>query len=129
MPENCTLAKKNHVTKNDLEGLPLICSRQVVSVKNKHNEFLNWFGNHFGKMNIIADYNLVFNAALLAEQGIGYVVTLDGLADAMDNNVCFRPLEPKLESGLNIVWKKYQVFSPAAKIFLEALRQKFLRAK
>lgn len=129
MPENCALAKKSRVTKNDLEGLPLICSRQVVSVKNKHNEFLNWFGNDFGKMNIIADYNLVYNAALLAEQGIGYVVTLDGLADAMDNNVCFRPLEPKLESGLNIVWKKYQVFSPAAKIFLEALRQKFLRVK
>lgn len=80
-------------------------------------------------MNIIADYNLVFNAALLAEQGIGYVVTLDGLADAMNNNVCFRPLEPKLESALDIVWKKYQVFSPAAKIFLEALRQKFLQAK
>jgi len=28
----------------------------------------------------------------------------------MDNNVCFKPFSPVLESGLNIVWKKHQVF-------------------
>ncbi|MCX4348824.1 MAG: hypothetical protein OSJ76_03460 [Alphaproteobacteria bacterium] len=43
----------------------------------------------------------------------------------MDNNVCFKPFSPVLESGLNIVWKKHQVFSPAAKVFLNAVREKF----
>lgn len=125
MPKNCRLAEKTAVAKNDLMHLPLICSRQVVKKTSAHNEFLEWFGDDFDKMNIIATYNLVFNAALLAEQGIGYVVTLDRLVDAMDNNVCFRPLSPLLESGLDIVWKKYQVFSPAAKVFLESLQRKF----
>ena len=103
----------------------MICSRQVIGKTPAQNEFLDWFGPDFEKINIIATYNLVFNAALLAEQGIGYVITLDKLAETMDNNVCFRPFSPALESGLNIVWKKYQVFSPAAKIFLEAVQRKF----
>lgn len=74
-------------------------------------------------MNIIASYNLVFNTVLLPEQNIGYVIKLDKLVETMDSNVCFRPLSPKLESGLNMVWKKNQLFSPAAKIFLEALKE------
>lgn len=125
MPKDCALAAKETVTKDDLKGLPLICSRQVMAKTLADNEFLRWFGKDFDKMNVVATYNLVFNAALLVEQGAGYVVTLDKLVDTMDNNVCFRPLLPKLESGLDIVWKKYQVFSPAAKVFLQKIQTKF----
>ena len=125
MPKNCALAKKESIARKDLSGLPLICSQQAIRRTSADNEFQNWFGKDFNKLNIIATYNLVFNAALLAEQGTGYLLSLDKLVDTMDNSVCFRPLNPALESGLDIVWKKYQVFSPAAKIFLEALQNKF----
>ena len=125
MPKNCALAKKESIAREDLSGLPLICSQQAIRRTSADNEFQNWFGKDFNKLNIIATYNLVFNAALLAEQGTGYLLSLDKLVDTMDNSVCFRPLNPALESGLDIVWKKYQVFSPAAKIFLEALQNKF----
>lgn len=125
MPENCELAQKQFVTRQDLIGKPLICSQQAIRKMMPDNQFRDWFGDDFDKMNIIATYNLVFNAALLAEQGIGYVVTLDKLVDTMKNDVCFRPLSPILQSGLNIVWKKNQVFSPAAKTFLEALQERF----
>ena len=37
----------------------------------------------------------------------------------------FRPLYPTLEAGLCIVWKKYQVFSRASKLFLNQLRAEF----
>ena len=37
--------------------------------------------------------------------------------------LCFRPLEPKLEVGLHIAWKKYQFFSKAAEKFLECLQR------
>ena len=61
----------------------------------------------------------------MVKAGIGYAVTLDGLVNTSpENNLCFRPLFPKLTSGLDIVWKKYQVFSPASKIFLERLKKK-----
>ena len=76
--------------------------------------------------NIVATYNLIYNAALLVEEGVGYAISLDKLVNVTGrHNLCFRPFEPRLESGLNIVWKKYQVFSAAAELFLEKLREKF----
>lgn len=71
-------------------------------------------------------YNLIYNAALLVEEGVGYAISLDKLVNVTGrHNLCFRPFEPRLESGLNIVWKKYQVFSAAAELFQEKLREKF----
>lgn len=126
MPKDCPLAQKENVCREDLSGLQLILSRQAVRQTKQHNEFVAWFGKDFEKLNIVATYNLVYNAALLAEQNIGYVLTLDGLVAAMDNKrVCFRPLVPRLESGLDMVWKKNQLLSPAAKIFLEKIQEKF----
>lgn len=125
MPKDCNLAQKEFVTKQDLIGLPLICSRQSLQRTAEYNEFTHWFGKEFEKLNIIATYNLLFNAALLVEQGIGYAISLDKLLNTMDSNVCFRPLNPIVESGLDIVWKKYQVFSPAAKVFLNVLQKRF----
>lgn len=62
----------------------------------------------------------------MVDAGIGYAVTIDKIANTSENSsLCFRPLEPRLDSGLNIVWKKYQVFSSAAEIFLERLWQDF----
>ena len=62
----------------------------------------------------------------MVKAGVGYAVTLDKLADtSKESDICFKPLSPKLESGLDVVWKKYQVFSPASKLFFEKLRDKF----
>ena len=38
-----------------------------------------------------------------------------------DGALCFRPLSPPLCDRLHIVWKKYQVFSRAAREFLSLL--------
>lgn len=124
MHKDSPLARKEAVERADLLKLPLVCSRQAIRPAAPHNEFLDWFGDDFQKLDIIATYNLLFNAALLAEQGVGYVITLDKLVNPMNAGVCFRPFEPKLEAGLSVVWKRYQVFSPAARIFLDALRRK-----
>lgn len=43
--------------------------------------------------------------------------------------LCFRPLEPKLEAGLNIVWKKYQIFSKASLTFLQELQKHLILNK
>ena len=59
----------------------------------------------------------------MVKAGIGNAITLDKLANTSEESeLCFRPLYPKLESGLDIVWKKNQVFSPAAKLFLSKLQ-------
>lgn len=125
MPKDCELAQKESITKQDLMDLPLICSRQSLQRTADYNDFLHWFGKDSPKLKIIVTYNLLFNAALLVEQGVGYAVSLDKLVDTMDSQVCFRPLSPVVESALDIVWKKYQVFSPAAKVLFNALQQRF----
>lgn len=120
------LAAKKSVTLRDLLNLPLICSRISIRQSAVKNAYAEWFGNRFEKLNIVATYNLIYNAALMVESGIGYALALDGLVDTLGNrSLCFRPLEPRLESGLNIVWKKYQVFSKAAEVFLEKLQERF----
>lgn len=127
MPSACPLASKNSVTLKDLLNVPLIASRQMSKKYSADSGFLDWFGEEFDHLNITATYNLVYNAAIMVRAGMGYAVTLDKLINtSKSDGIVFRPLEPKLESGLDIVWKKYQVFSPAGKIFLEKLQKKFL---
>lgn len=85
-----------------------------------------WLGKDFEKMNIVATYNLVYNAALMAEEGLGYVLTLDKLVNTSESSsLCFRPLKPRMEAHLDIVWKKYQVFSGAADRFLSQVQEAF----
>lgn len=125
MREDSPLAVKKSVTMEDLKNLPIIASRQMSKKYSADSGFLDWFGEDFEKLNITATYNLVYNAAIMVKAGIGYAVTLDKLINtSKSDGIIFRPLSPKLESGLDIVWKKNQVFSPAGKIFLERLQTK-----
>ena len=123
MRKDSPLANKKAIELEDIKNLPLIASRQMSPKYSSDSGFLDWFGNDFENLDIRATYNLVYNAGIMVKAGIGYAITLDKLVNTSDN-LCFRPLKPKLESGLNIVWKKYQVFSPAAKMFLEKLQAK-----
>lgn len=119
MRKDSFLAQKAYIEPHDLFNLPIIVSAQGM-VKN---EISGWLGGKYEKLNIVATYNLLFNASLMAEEGVGYVLCLDKIIKTPDEgSLCFRPLEPKMEVGLNIVWKKYQVFSKPAKIFLEKLQ-------
>ena len=60
----------------------------------------------------------------MVEEGIGYALCLDKLINTTGNSLlCFKPLNPRLEVNLNIVWKKYQIFSKAASIFLKQLQE------
>lgn len=125
MRKDSPLATKNTIQAVDLLNVPLICSRQVMKQTYSKNEFANWFGEEFDKLNVITTYNLAYNAAIMVEEGIGYAITLDKIVNtSSDSKLCFKPLEPRLESGLNIVWKKHQVFSAAAEMFLKTLQAK-----
>lgn len=119
MRKDSPLACKDVIQPADLLQVPLICSRQALKQTFSKNDFADWFGDDFDKLNIIATYNLAYNASIMVEEGIGYALTLDKIVNtSFDSNLCFRPLEPRVESGLNMVWKKHQVFSAAAKTFL-----------
>lgn len=126
MRKDSPLAKKKYIKKEDLLDLPLICSRQAISDKKEKNEYLAWFGDDFDKLNIVSTFNLVYNAALLVEAGVGYAITIDDIANVSEDSLLtFRPLKPALNSGLDVIWKKYQVFSQAAELFLERMSMAF----
>lgn len=126
MRKDSPLAAKPVITRDDLRDQPLMLSRQAIRRTASKNEFVDWFKDDFDKLDVVASFNLVYNAAIMAEGGIGLVITLGGLADCSENSpLCFRLLEPRLETALNIVWKKYQVFSPAAEVFLRLIQQRF----
>lgn len=118
MRKDSPLTSCDTIKPENLLNIPLLCSRQSMVGK----EISEWIGLDYDKLNIVTTYNLVYNASLMVEEGIGYALSLDKLVNTTGNSVlCFKPLEPKLEVGLNIVWKKSQIFSKAAKKFLERL--------
>ncbi|WP_347549077.1 LysR family transcriptional regulator [Pseudalkalibacillus hwajinpoensis] len=126
MRKDSPLASKDTIQSVDLLNVPLICSRQAMKETFSKNEFADWFGEDFDKLNVVTTYNLAYNAAIMVEEGIGFAVVLDKIVNtSSESNLCFRPLEPRLESGLNIVWKKHQVFSAAADMFIKEIQEKF----
>ena len=80
--------------------------------------------------NVTVTINLTYNGSVMAWEGLGYVLTFDRLVDtSQESELCFRPLTPKLETKLYLIWKKYQVFIPAAGLFLEELKAHYTAAE
>lgn len=119
MHKNSPLAEQTAINPKELLDKPLIISRQT----SVDSELSGWLGKSMEDLNIIGTYNLLYNAALMAEEELGYVLCLDHLINTTgDSNLCFRPLIPQLTTNLNIIWKKHQIFSSAAQAFLEQFR-------
>ncbi len=116
MRRDSPLAARTAIRAADLDGLPLIVSQQALAGK----EFGVWFDKDERELNIVATYTLIYNASLLAEEGVGYVLCLDQLINLReDSNLVFRPLEPQKLCRLFFIWKKHQVFSEAARLLKE----------
>ena len=119
MRKDSCLAEKEFVTPQDLWEKPLIVSRQAI----KGNDLPQWLERNISQLNIIAHYNLVYNASLMVDEGLGYALCLDKIINVTNTNLCFKPFQPELKVGMNIVWKKYQILSKAAEKFLEKLKE------
>lgn len=116
------LAEKSEIHPEDLWNLPLLTSRQAKS----NNEFSGWLKKDFDQLHIVGTYNLIYNASLMVEEGFGCALSLDGLANTgCGSALCFRPLSPKKTASMHIVWKKSQVFTSAARKFLEQIQADF----
>ena len=119
MRKDPPLAEKETICPEDLWDKPLIVSHQKGD-----DVYLNqWLQREESELHIVATYNLLFNASLLVDEGLGYALCYDKLINTKGSNLCFRPFSPRLEARGFIVWKKYQVFSKAANIFLQCLQE------
>lgn len=120
MRKDSDLAKKEFIEPEDLINIPLFSSRQYL-VKNLIS---GWLGFDFEKLNIIGSYNLLYNASMMVEEGLGYALCIDKLINISgDSKLCFKPLKPKLEAGILVAWNKNQPLSKIAKLFIQKLQE------
>lgn len=122
------LANKTFVRASDLCGLPIFISEQAC----RRNEFAAWFGSVWDNIQIAGSYNLLFNASLLAREGVAHVLCLDNIVTGLDEiGLKWLPLHPRLQAEVIAAWDKNRTFSPVAEIFLkiwQGVQQEFVNA-
>lgn len=122
MRRDSPLADKEYIEPKDLWDKPLIGSRQAFS----YGRLQEWIGKATEELNIVAGGNLLYNPSLMVKAGMGYLFSLDNLIEPTPNNgLCFKHLKPELTSYSAVVWKKYQVFSKPAELFLQKMQEEF----
>ena len=115
MPKDCPLASKEAIRLSDLKGQPVIVSRAAEPYFAGSAEL--------SSLNVVATYNLIYNASLLVEDGLGYAICFENLINTTgDSPLCMRPIIPQMKVTGYLIWKKYQVFPPAVQMFIDRIR-------
>ena len=106
MPSDCELAENDFIEKKDILKIPLIFHWADTDIKN---------------FNIAATYNVVNGSPTkFIKSGLGfYLTTEDLLPTVLEQDVCFRPLNPPLEIHYALIWKRTAFHSKAAEVFLQ----------
>lgn len=114
MRKDSPLAEKKSIKAADLENLPLIVSDQVMV----ENALAGWMGRHAQPLNVVATYNLLFNASILVREKVGYALCIDNIINTGEStDFEFRPFEPPLKVGLHLVWKNIKCLAKPRKNF------------
>lgn len=118
MRKDSPLADVETISFAMLADLPLIMPSQT----SNRGRMKAYFTEANVNPHVVSTYNLIYNAGLMVEAGIGYALCIDELINTAGSHpLTFRPLSPKLYSDVYLFTKKYQVFSKAAKLFLSRL--------
>lgn len=112
------LAEKENVTAEDLLPLPLILPRRM----NVQNELASWFGDYYGKLNVVFTSNLSTNGAVMVEAGLAYSLVIEGAALWNQSKITYRPLSPALMATSVLAWKRGQPFSLATTKFINQIK-------
>lgn len=115
--EDSVLAAKEYVKPEDLLEIPLLMVRRPLV----QSELAGWFDNYYDQIHIVGTYNLINNAAVMVEKGIGCALCFN-LGVTFDK-LRFVPLLPAVETGAVIVWKKNQIASQAVYKFIDFLKK------
>jgi DNA-binding transcriptional LysR family regulator len=116
------LAQKNSINLQDILGLPLITPRREIV----QNEIASWLGVENDRLHIFASHNLLTNALLLVERGLGYAISVSGAYKIREkDSICFIPFSPERTTGHVLAWKKNRVFSSATSLFIQFVKDIF----
>ena len=71
-------------------------------------------------------FRLAYNGSMFAREGLGVLLTLNNLIDTSpESGLVFRPLYPRLEMTMYLIWNKYQSFTPIAERFMKQIQTSF----
>lgn len=123
MRKDSPFAVLDAITRNELTQMPLLSSARLSFLQSILSE---WLGTDLERLNLVASYNLIYNASLIVEAGIGNAICIDKLINTTgQSNLCFRPLKPHVSLKMVLVWKKHPFFSKACELFLSEVQKEF----
>ena len=73
MRKDSPLAARETIATEDLWDKPLIISRQ----DDADGTLAAWMKRKISEIEVVATYNLLFNASLMVEEGLGYAIDFD----------------------------------------------------
>lgn len=118
MRRDSPLAEKESICPEDLWDKALIVSHQ----KGDGDVLKKWMKKELSELHIVATYNLLFNASLLVDEGLGYALCFDNLINTNGSNLCFRPFSPSMEVHGYLVWKSIRYFPALQASFCKVYR-------
>ncbi|MCI1901573.1 MAG: LysR family transcriptional regulator [Bifidobacteriaceae bacterium] len=113
------LGRRASVTVKDLRDQQVITPQQHGSI----DILTDWLGSSENRLDIVATYNLLYNASIMVTAGVGIALCLDGIINTANTDLRFVPLAPRLEGHASLIWPKTGQMSPAAVAFLEVMQE------
>ena len=112
------LAEKEFIKKEDLIGKPLILPERV----SVQSELANWFGKDYSKLQIAFTSNLGTNAGVMAANGLGYPVSIEGAAKYWREDILVqRRISPEITTSTVIAWRRNIPYSLAVRKMIEEI--------
>ena len=112
------LVQKKYITKEDLRDLPLILPERL----GVQSELANWFGKDFEKLNISFTSNLGTNGGVMAAQGLGYPVSIQGAIQYWRQDLLVqRRLYPEIKANTVIAWRRNIPYAKAVRLFIQEI--------
>ena len=105
------LASKKVIDETDIQDLPLIVSKQSL--------IDNYLPHYIKSSQIVATYNLAFNATMMVKEKIGYALVLNNLN--YHPELTSIPFKNSEKLYWHIIWKRNQPLGPAKRKFIEKL--------
>ncbi|MDT2639474.1 LysR family transcriptional regulator [Enterococcus dongliensis] len=96
------ISSKSYLTPEDIQGLPLLCSNR----KEVQELLTAWANCSYNQLNIVGNFNLIFNVSALVENKVGAALTIEGaVMNRRSASTEFIPLDPEVKTNCLLVWK------------------------
>ena len=111
------------VTPDVLVRMPLLVSSRT---SNQTVDIEAWSDGELRRedLNVVGTFDLIGNAALLVKTGEACALGIDHLFHLNSDDLRFIPMDPPIEIGSYVIWKKYRLRSRACEEFLRRLRER-----